>query len=373
MTPINEIFRTYGPQYLDRFAPDMPKSHPKAIQAIINCRTEACGLVLFQCEKCGQSHLSYRSCGNRHCPTCQYHKTQRWLDHQMNRQLPGHHFLITFTVPEQLRRFIRKNQRVAYSALFKTSSEAIKKLAPDKKYIGGDLPGFLGVLHTWGRTLEYHPHIHYIVPGGALSTTDGLWHPSRIDFYLPVKALSKLFKAKFRDIMKEAGLFDQIPPQVWQLDWNVNAQAVGSSEASLKYLAPYVFKVAISNSRIIKVENHTVFFRYTKPHSRRSRTMALNALEFLRRFLQHVLPTGFMKIRYYGFMNPNCSVPFEKISTLIQMAYGFSVKITRYPKNPLKPLTCSHCGGTLHYVGSFFLSAGRHAPGLPSKFAWDSS
>lgn len=366
MTTINEIFRTFGPQYLERYDETMPKTHIKVIEAIIGCRTEACGLVLYQCEKCGQSHLVYRSCGNRHCPTCQHHKTQQWLDKQMKHQLPGHHFMLTFTVPEQLRRFIRKNQRVTYSALFKASSEAIKKLAPDEKYIGGNLPGFLGVLHTWGRTLEYHPHIHYIVPGGALSTFDGRWHPSRVDFYLPVRALSKIFKAKFRDVMKEAGLFDQIPSEVWQVDWNVNSQAVGSSEASIKYLAPYVFKVAISNSRIIKVENNTVFFRYAKPRSRRLRTMALNSMEFIRRFLQHVLPTGFMKIRYYGFLNPNCTVPFEKISTLIQMAYAFSLEIPDYPESPPKAPICSICGGTLRYLGSFL-------PGLPPQMTIDSS
>ncbi|HUV13505.1 MAG TPA: transposase [Acidobacteriota bacterium] len=366
MTTINEIFRTFGPQYLGRYGQTMPKIHRQVIEAIIDCRTEACGLVLYQCEKCGQSHLVHRSCGNRHCPTCQYHKIQQWLDKRLKHQLPGHHFMMTFTVPEQLRRFIRKNQRASYSALFKASSETIKKLALDEKYIGGDLPGFLGVLHTWGRTLEYHPHIHYIVPGGALSTTDGLWHPSRIDFYLPVRALSKIFKAKFKEAMKNARLFDQIPSEVWQLDWNVNSQAVGSSETSLKYLAPYVFKVAISNSRILKVENDTIFFRYTKPHSRRLRTMALDAMEFLRRFLQHVLPTGFMKIRYYGFMNPNCSVPFEKISTLIQMAYAFSLELPDYPENPPKTPICPICGGTLRYLASFI-------PGLTPQLTWNSS
>jgi hypothetical protein len=246
MTTINEIFRTFGPEYLERYAKIMPKIHRKVIAAISGCHTEVCGLAIYQCEKCGEFHRVYRSCGNRHCPTCQHHKTRQWLEKQIKRQLPGHHFLLTFTVPEKLRRFIRKNQRIAYSALFKASSEAIKKLALDEKYIGGDLPGFLGVLHTWGRTLEYHPHIHYIVPGGALSTPDGLWHPSRIDFYLPVRALSMIFKAKFRDAMKETDLFDEIPSEIWQLDWNVNSQAVGGSETSLKYLAPYVFKVAIS-------------------------------------------------------------------------------------------------------------------------------
>jgi hypothetical protein len=255
--------------------------------------------------------------------------------------------MITFTVPQKLRRFIRKNQRTAYSALFKASSEAMKKLALDEKFIGADLPGFFGVLHTWGRTLEFHPHLHYIVPGGALSTSDGLWHPSRIDFYLPIKALSKIFKAKFRDAMKEAGLFDQIPPDVWRTDWNVNSQAVGSSEASLKYLAPYVFRVAISNSRILKVENRMVFIRYRKSHSNRLRTLALDAMEFIRRFLQHVLPTAFMKVRYYGFMNSSCGVPLDHIRTLIELSYGFNVALPKTDLEPWQPITCSACGGTL--------------------------
>jgi hypothetical protein len=347
MTTINEIFRTFGPEYLERYSQGIPKAHRKVIEAIIHCRTQACGLAFYECENCGQFHRVYRSCGNRHCPTCQHHKTRQWLDKQMKRQLPGHHFLLTFTVPENLRRFIRKNQRATYSALFKASSEAIKKLALDENYIGGDLPGFFGVLHTWGRTLEYHPHIHYVVPGGALSSTNSLWHPSRIDFYLPVKALSLIFKAKFRDEMKKAGLFDQIPPEAWQIDWNVNSQAVGTSEASLKYLAPYVFRVAISNSRILKVENRTVFIRYRKPHSNRLRTLALEVMEFIRRFLQHVLPTGFMKVRYYGFLNPNCAVPLGRVSTLIQMAYGFQVALPKADIEPWQPITCPSCGGTL--------------------------
>jgi hypothetical protein len=147
--------------------------------------------------------------------------------------------------------------------------------------------------------------------------------------------------------MKQAGLFDLIPPEVWQIDWNVNSQAVGSSEATLKYLAPYVFRVAISNSRILKVENRTVFIRYRKPHSHRLRTLPLEVLEFIRRFLQHVLPTGFMKVRYYGFMNPNCGVSLDHISTLIELAYGFKVALPENDLEPWQPITCPTCGGTL--------------------------
>ena len=348
MENVNNIFRAFGPEYIERFGDDLPGEHRKAMDAILKCRTQEAGIALYECEDCGHSHTMYRSCGNRHCPTCQHHKTREWLESQINRQLPGHHFMLTFTVPESLRRFIRSHQRLAYAALFKASAGAIKKLAADDKHIGGDLPGFFGVLHTWGRTLEYHPHIHYIAPGGALSSKDRAWHPSRADFYLPVRALSKIFRAKFRDEMKAAGLEGEIPVEVWETEWNVNCQAVGASAASLKYLAPYVFKVAIANSRIVKVENRTVTFRYQKPKSSRWRTMALDALEFIRRFLQHVLPTGFMKVRYFGFINPNCKVGLDTISALIELSYGFNLpELDAGGLEPWQPIVCPHCGGAL--------------------------
>lgn len=347
MEKINDIFRTFGPEYLERYGEAVPNEHRKAMHAICECRTEACGTALYRCEECGESHIVNRSCGNRHCPTCQHHKTRKWLEKQMERLLPGHHFMITFTAPESLRRFIRSNQRVAYSAMFKASSETLRKLASDQKFMGGDMPGFFGVLHTWGRTLDYHPHIHYIATGGALSSTRGTWHPSRVDFYLPVKVLSKIFRATFRDEMTKAGLLDQITDEVWHTDWVVNSQAIGSSEASLKYLAPYVFRVAISNNRIISVEGRTVAFRYRKSGSHRWRTLALEVMEFIRRFLQHVLPTGFMKVRYYGFMNAGCNVSLEQIRSLIQLAYGFDLPIPQSELEPLAPMVCPNCGGTL--------------------------
>jgi hypothetical protein len=353
MTTINEILREYAPDYIRQFAQTMPSEHLKVIDAMINCRTPNCGTMIYQCENCGENHIIHKSCGNRHCPNCQHHKTHQWLVKQMKRQLPGHHFMITFTVPQKLRRFIRSHQRICYSALFKASSETLKKLAADKKYIGGDLPGFLGVLHTWGRQLAYHPHIHYVVPGGAYSKETDRWNPSRIDFYLPVKAMSKIFKAKFQHEMSKSNLYDLVPEQVWEQDWIVNCQAVGPGAHSVKYLAPYVFKVAISNSRIINVEDHKVFFKYKKPQSNRWRTMRLDVMEFMRRFLQHVLPTGFMKVRYYGFLSPGASVPLEKIEALIQLSFGFQITKPEIEIEPSQLPTCSHCGGKLKYLASF--------------------
>ncbi len=352
MTTIKDIFQTYGPEYVRRFGDTMPREHRKVIDAIINCRTDHYGAILYACEKCGQPHVVYRSCGNRHCPNCQHHKARQWLNKQIKKQLPGHHFMITFTVPEQIRRFIRGNQRLCYSALFRASSDTMKKLANDPKHIGGDMPGFFGVLHTWARQLQYHPHIHYVVPGGALSKSDDKWHPSRLNFYLPVKTMSVIFKAKFRDAMKKNNLYHQIPSQVWEKNFIVNSQAVGNSEQSVKYLAPYVFKIAISDYRIVNIENRRVCFKYKKSGSNRWRTMCLNVMEFIRRYLQHVLPTGFMKIRYFGFLNPNCTVSLEKISALIQLAFGLLVKVPKNEIDPPKLPTCSHCGGNLIYRAS---------------------
>lgn len=352
MTTIKNIFSDYGPEYLKRFQDNIPSEHKKVIDAIIHCKTDYYGTSIYQCEKCGKNHIVHCSCGNRHCPNCQHHKTYQWLKTQMGRQLPGHHFMLTFTVPEGIRNFIRTNQCICYPAMFTASSATIKKLAADEKYIGGDLPGFFGVLHTWGRQLPYHPHIHYIVPGGAISEADGRWHPSRLDFFLPVKAMSKVFKAKFRDEMKKNKLYSLIPSEVWDKEWIVNSQAVHNSQNSLNYLARYVFKVAISNSRIVKVEDRKVFFKYRKTHSSRWRTMALDVMEFLRRFLQHVLPKGLMKVRYYGFLNHSSSIPLEKVAALIELAFGFDIPL---PKTTLKPFnlpTCNHCGSNLKYITS---------------------
>jgi len=364
MGAIGDIFRQFAPEYLRRFGDSMPHEHKKVIDAIIRCRTLDNGTVVYQCEECGTDHTLNRSCGNRHCPQCQNHKTRLWLDRQMARMLPGHHFMITFTVPEELRDFIRSHQRICYTALFAASAEAMKKLCQDPRHVGGDLSGFFGVLHTWGRQLQYHPHIHYIVPGGAISTDDGTWQRSNDHFFLPVKALSPIFRAKFMDRMKKAGVAGSVPKEVWQKPWNVNSQAVGKSETSIKYLAPYVFRVAISDRRIVKVADGRVFFTYRKHGSNRLRTMDLDAMEFIRRFLQHVLPKGFMKVRYYGFMSPNAAMSLEEVKAKIELAYGFAVQ-----KQPTEPktkavLTCRDCGSPIRYL-FVTLPALRAATGPP--------
>ena len=350
MGAIQEIFRRHGPAYLERFAARMPAEHKKVIAAIIECGSPANGSLLYGCESCAQEQLLPRCCGNRHCPACQQHKAYAWLQAQLQRQLPTHHFMLTFTVPEPLRAFLRAHPRIGYAALFEASAAAIKKLTPDPKFLGADTPGFLGVLHTWGRQLQYHPHIHYLIPGGALSTHDGRWHASSPGFYLPVHALSRIFRAKFRDAMDVAGGLGEIPAPVWDVDWNVNCQAVGNGQATLKYLARYVFKVAISDQRIVRFDDHEVVFRYRKVHSNRLRTMRLAAFEFIHRFLQHVLPTGFMKVRTFGFLSASFAMSREELQARVELAHGFALQDTAATAIAAPPpLCCPHCGGPLRY------------------------
>lgn len=369
MGAITEIFRAFGHQYLSRY-PDMPLQHKKTINAIINCRSGEFGVIVYQCDGCGQQHLVDRSCGNRHCPQCQYLKSRQWLDTQLERRLPGHHFMLTFTVPEQLRSFCRSHQQAAYGAMFKAASEAIKKLVKDPRFMGADLPGFTAVLHTWGRQMQYHPHLHLIVPAGGLSADRNQWLPAANNFYLPVKALSRIFRAKFQTEMSRQKLVGAIDPAVWKIDWNVNSQAVGDSEATLKYLAPYIFRVAISDSRIIDAKNGEVTFSYRKKESNRPRRTTIDTFEFIRRFLQHVLPPGFMKVRHYGFMSSNCVVSRTKLRlmvlTFLAARQGERVSLTDLssPKNRKAPMPkprCRLCGGILLYL--FSLIPGRPCRG----------
>ena len=349
MGAIQDLFQTFGDVYLERFGSAVPAGHRRVIDAIRHCRTDDLGSVCYRCEDCELSHLVPAACGNRHCPQCQHRKSMLWLERQLDRQLPGPHFLLTFTVPETLRRFLRDHQRPGYSALFEASSGAIKALVANPRWIGGDQAGFFGVLHTWGRQLQYHLHLHYVVPGGALGSEDGCWHATQSGFFLPVRALSKVFRGKFKAAMETAGLLDQIPAEVWTVEWNVNSQAVPNAEASIAYLAPYVFKVAIADHRIVNVTQGQVTFSYRKVGSHRQRTMTLDALEFIRRFLQHGLPTGFIKVRYYGFLSPTAKMPLEAVKARVELAYGFAEPAPERPPAQPETFVCTCCGGALRF------------------------
>ncbi len=358
MGAIAELCRAFGPEYLTRF-PHLPLAHRQALDAISACRSGDLGSTLYRCTDpaCGHSHFVHRSCGNRHCPQCQNHKTRAWLAAQLDRKLPGPHFLITFTVPEPLREVLRRHPRVGYEALFAASSKALKTLARDPRLLGSDLPGFTGVLHTWGRALPFHPHVHYLVPGGALSPDRSRWLPARPHFFLPVRALSPIYRALFREAMRREGLLPDIDPSVWHTDWVVHCEPAGDGANALKYLARYVFRVAISDHRVVAVSpgERTVTFRYQPRDAKGHRTMTLDVFEFLRRFLQHVLPTGFVKVRHFGFLHPNCAVPLAETRRLVTEATGATLAPEESPLAPDRPLLyCADCGAALVLVRRFF-------------------
>ena len=348
MNTIQEIFRTYGPEYLALYKDRMPQSHKKVMHAICECRSGSFGTILYDCEDCHSIHPVPCCCGNRHCPACQQDKADEWLRKQMEKLLPTHYFLLTFTLPESLRVVVRSNQKGAYAALFSCAHESLKKLAKDKRFIGSSRIGYLAVLHTWGANLHYHPHLHLVIPGGALSEKDKQWLPSRQDLFIHTKPLAVVFKAKFRDAMKKARLMDQIPASAWEQNWVIDSQAVGEGQKSLRYLSRYVFRVAISNNRIKSFHDHKIQFLYKDRIKKKWKIMTLNAMEFIRRFLQHVLPPGFMKVRYYGFMGSGCKIPTKAIAAKIEKAHNFEVKMPEYIASPERPpMKCDKCGGEL--------------------------
>lgn len=361
---VRDVFLTHGREYLEEFGQRMPGDHKKVIRAIIQCRTPALGTIVCACEDCANTYRIFRSCGNRHCPTCQGEKAIEWFNTRMDRLMPVHHFMITCTVPAEFRDFFRSHQRFAYSGLFQATSKIMTSLASEPTYFSGDTPGFFGVLHTWGRQMQYHPHIHYIVPGGSFSSTDHSWHSSLEAFYLPVRIMSAKIKSYFFKLMQKADLLHLVPAGAWKKNWNVNSRPVGNGARSIRYLSSYVFRTAISSHRVISMENEQVIFRYTDTKSGVNKTMSLSVFEFIRRFLQHVLPTGFMKIRYYGFMHPSTKIPVKLAVALLEAL--FEVRPQKRATTELSAIPCcERCNGIVRFVRFIKPSAALPAGGFP--------
>ena len=345
MVEVADIFRLHGPAYREKFGDRMLPSHRRAMQDIEQCRTESLGGQVYFCQQCQEQRYSYHSCKNRHCPKCQNEQANQWLAEQQQLLLPVTHFLVTFTLPDELRAVARSNQKTIYHLLFRASSQALLQLAQDPRFVGGRI-GMVGVLHTWTRQLLYHPHVHYIVTGGGL-TADARWRSARKDFLVPVKALSRIFRAKFRDELKKTELFALVQAPVWDKAWVVHSEPVGSGDAAFQYLAPYIFRVAISNRRLEKLQHGQVTFSYKESATQQLKPCTIPATEFIRRFLQHVLPPRFIKVRYYGLLSPAHRQLLQKARHLLSATFSklncAVVQITE----PLALLTCPHCRGPL--------------------------
>ncbi len=355
MTTICAIFNALAPESLER-SPTLPTPPRKVISAMQHCPSGHDGHSLSQCQNCGGQHRVHHACGNRHCPPWQHHTAQQWLQHHLEKPLPGPHFLLTCTVPETLRPLIRSHQRLAYQAMLQASSTAHKRLAKDERFLGTDLPGCTGVLPTWGRQLQYHPHIHSIVPGGGLAEDRTTWRPSRANFFVPVKALSPIYRALLQEDMRQAGLLEHINPQVWTIPWNVHRQAKHHGHSACTSLAPSVFRVAISNQRPVSLKDRMVTFTSRQPARTRPRTTPLDVMECLRRFLQHVLPDGFMKVRHCGFLHASGAIPPDPLCRMILQAHPIDGKPTRIvPPQPPVVLGPT-CGAQMRVVRRLWTS-----------------
>jgi hypothetical protein len=346
MVEIADIFRIHGPDYRAKFGNRMPPSHARVMQRIEQCRTLCLGGQLYFCPQCKEHRYSYHSCKDRHCPKCQNDQAEDWLEQQKNLLLPVAHFMVTFTLPAELRPLARSHQKTIYNILFRASAEALQQLALDPRFVGGRI-GMIGVLHTWTRDLRYHPHVHYIVPGGGL-TLDGQWKSSKEDFLVHVKPLSLLFRAKFRDLLKKTDLFSQVDPKLWDSDWVVHCKPVGSGLSALKYLAPYIFRVAISNNRIVKLEDGKVTFKYKDSATDQLKFATVPAEQFIRRFLQHVLPKGFVKVRYYGLFACGNRPLLDTVRKSLNKTNP-SAKEPLLKQSP-EPLRCPRCSTDLILV-----------------------
>ena len=344
MPEVADIVGLHGAAYCQQPGVCLSSVQKRALRDIAACRTPFFGGHVHQCDRCQEKVFSYHSCKNRSCPKCHQDQTERWIEKQRGHLLPCSYFLVTFTLPAPLRALARSHPKIIYGLLMKAAADALQKLANDPRYLGARI-GALAVLHTWTRAMLFHPHVHMLVTGGGLSS-DGSWVDSKHSHFLvPVRALSVIFRAKFCAGLKMAGLIGDVPPSFWKKPWVVHCQPAGQGEKVLDYLGRYVFRIAISNRRLESIDNGQVRFYYRDNQSRQIRHVTLPAHQFLGRFLQHVLPRGCVKVRYYGIWSPSRRPQLDRAKDLlspIRPAIDLSVLPAAAKPMPLPP-SCPLC------------------------------
>jgi len=319
---VADVFRRYGEAYRQGHGASLSMAQRRVMTDIEVCRTAVLGGHVEQCDSCGQQRICYNSCRNRHCPKCQSLARAQWIADRLAEILETQYFHVVFTLPEEIAAIAYQNKRVVYGILFKATAETLRTLAADPKHLGAE-PGFFAVLHTWGQTLQHHPHLHCVIAGGGLSPDGTRWIPCRNDFFLPVRVLSRLFRRLFLEHLRAAftggklrffsalqelqheQAFARYLAPLADAEWVVYAKRpFAGPQQVLDYVGRYTHRVAISNNRLLDIDNGQVSFRWKdyRDHNRQ-KTMSLPATEFIRRFLLHVLPAGFQRIRYYGFLS----------------------------------------------------------------------
>ena len=399
---VADIFRTHGPAWRQAQQGHLSLAQLKVMSAIEQCRTAALGGHVLRCAGCERDQVAYNACRNRHCPKCQASAAQRWLEARQADLLPVDYYHVVFTLPAPISALAYQNKAVVYGLLFEMAAQTLMTIAADPKHLGARIGATL-VLHTWGSALTHHPHVHGIVPGGGLSADGQRWIACRPGFFLPVRVLSRLFRRRFLDALEQAhgagrlrffgeqaALADVRTFREWlaplrRCEWVVYAKRpFAGPDAVLAYLSRYTHRVAISNSRLVSLDSRGVMFRwkdYRDKGRTRHKTMTLEADEFMRRFLLHVLPGGFHRIRHYGFLaNGGCQIHLAQVRALLGQTpeprvespipapapgpgpeYHAGVEPEIRPDPPPR-FFCSHCAGPMRIVEIFVRGQSIRAP-----------
>ena len=391
-----DIFRQCGPAYRTQHAATLSRGQRRVMSAIEQCRTAALGGHVEQCDACGHQRIAYNSCRNRHCPKCQSLARAQWLSDRQAELLPVAYFHVVFTVPQEVAAIAYQNKEVVYNILFQATAQTLRTIGADSKHLGAEI-GFIVILHTWGQNLLHHPHLHCVVPGGGISPDGQRWVSCRPGFFLPVRVLSRLFRRLFLELLQQAfdggelhffksfvGLRDRLAfakylAPATQAEWVVYAKPpFGGPKQVLEYLGRYTHRVAISNNRLLEFSDGEVTFAWKDyRHESKNKTMCLDADEFIRRFLLHVLPSGFQRIRNYGFLaNRYRQVKIDLCRKLLgasaPVAAGDALDQTLDYRDRYQRLTglslrdCPHCSkGQMVRIESF--TAGILPRGPPAK------
>lgn len=366
-----DVFRQFEGQYYQQY--NLCPDQHKAFQSILHCRSIGMGMHLSTCDACGHQQIGYNSCRNRHCPQCQYTKQVLWVEQLKQKLLPVRYFHIVFTIPEFFNPLFYINQRYCYDLLFKASSSAMRKVTANPAFLGAE-SGHLSILHTWGQNLSYHPHIHLLVPAGGLDPDGMQWIRSAKKFFVPVKALSNIFRGVFMELLKRAiqrgslkvperelSLYADlaaIKAKAYLKNWHVYIKKTFKGAGQVvSYLGRYTHRVAISNNRLLAINEDVISFRWKDYRDNQSKVMQLNALCFIRRFLQHILPCGFYKIRYYGILaSVNTKLKMQQCFALLGLVppdpcfkeHSLSAVLQLFGKSNCQ---CPVCGkGRMHWI-----------------------
>ncbi len=346
MIRLASIINEYGKEFKQKYKKHLLPSHLKALSAIKTCRSRHSPKMLMQCENenCTHQSLIPHSCGHRHCPHCQNHETQVWIERQLQKQLPADYFMVTFTLPAQFRTLAWHNQKLAYNLLFFCIWETLKLFCHNDKKLGG-IPGAIAVLHTHSRELKFHPHIHIVIPAATIDKKRRLWSRKSGKYLFNHKALAKVFRAKMLDelIAKEFKL-----PSTYPKDWIVDCRCVGNGEKALLYLSRYLYRSVISEKDILSCENGKVTFRYKDSKSKKYQTKTVSAIHFLWLVFQHVLPRGFRRAREYGFLHPNS----KTLIKIIQWIFRLNPLKWIGKLIPRKQMACECCGALMKVVAT---------------------